>query len=358
MGRVDDGFPTEATSQLLYEHLDFLRAVDVFLDGVPAASLEEMRVGTAEVGVSGCHQVAILDALMDSNPLFLTGNTDTVYASGILDLDRDGPIVVQIPPGCGPGAVNDAWFRFVIDMGAPGPDRDEGGKYLIVPAGYSDPIPDGYFVAESPSSINWLILRGMLVDGKPDVAAGTFRDGLRIYPLAHADDPPSMDFVAVFGRQFNTIHANNAEFYDELAAVIEREPVGLIDAETRGLPASIGIRKGQSFAPDERVRAILDDASAVANGTARALAFHTRDPDAYIYENRAWKTAFVGGDYQWLRDQGEGGRNLDARTIFFYLATVNTPAMAWKMVGVGSPGRSLDSWARPWRRPTPRSALR
>jgi hypothetical protein len=30
------------------------------------------------------------------------------------------------------------------------------------------------------------------------------------------------------------------------------------------------------------------------------------------------------------------GRNLDARTMFFYVATVNTPAMAAKMVGKGS----------------------
>ena len=57
----------------------------------------------------------------------------------------------------------------------------------------------------------------------------------------------------------------------------------------------------------------------------------------YIYgEQSAWKTGFVGGDYRWLVDDGAGGRNLDARTLFFYVATVNTPAMAWKMVGVGS----------------------
>jgi hypothetical protein len=31
-----------------------------------------------------------------------------------------------------------------------------------------------------------------------------------------------------------------------------------------------------------------------------------------------------------------GGRNPDARTLFFYLATVNTPAMALRIPGVGS----------------------
>ena len=35
-------------------------------------------------------------------------------------------------------------------------------------------------------------------------------------------------------------------------------------------------------------------------------------------------------------DGGDGGRFLDARTLFFYIATVNTPAMVAKMVGLGS----------------------
>ena len=50
----------------------------------------------------------------------------------------------------------------------------------------------------------------------------------------------------------------------------------------------------------------------------------------------AGRPAFIGDDYRWLRDDGVGGRNLDARTLFFYVATVNTPAMALHIPGVGS----------------------
>ena len=332
----DDGFPTAATAELLYDHLDFLRGVEVFLSAVPAASLEAMRIGMEEVGVTACHQVGILDRLLDSAPLFLTGNTDTVYVSGILDLERDGPTVVEIPPGCGPTTVNDAWFRFITDMGRPGPDRGQGGTYLIVPAGYDGPVPDGYFVSESPSRVNWLILRGLLVDGKPDAPTENFHEGLRVYPLSRAGDPPAMEFISLSEKEFNTIHANDVSFFDELDAVIQREPLGLIDDEVRGLLASIGIVKGSPFKPDERMRALLTEAAAVANGTARAISFKTRDPEAYRYPDRRWKTAFVGNDYRWLNGDGVGGRNLDARTLFFYLATVNTPAMALHIPGVGS----------------------
>ncbi|MCZ8486316.1 hypothetical protein O9993_15840 [Vibrio lentus] len=64
----------------------------------------------------------------------------------------------------------------------------------------------------------------------------------------------------------------------------------------------------------------------MGNATARSLYFQPRDEKAYIYDDRLWKTAFIGKDYQWLVDKGEGGRNLDARTYFFYVATVNTPS--------------------------------
>ena len=331
-----DGFPTPETSALVYDHLDFLRGVEVFLNFLPAASLEAMRLGMVSLGAMAAHQVVILDRLLDSNPLFLTGNTDTVYVSGFLDLERDGPTVVEIPPGSGPGTVNDAFFRFVVDMGGPGPDRGQGGKYLIVRDDFDGDLPDGYFVARTPSSVNWLILRGFLRDGRPDSAVASFSGGLRVYPLSVAATPPAMEFISGSGREFNTIHANDATFFEEVAHVVEREPVGCIDPELLGLAASIGIRKGGAFAPDERMAPILAEAAAVGNATARAIAFDTRDEAAFIYPGSAWKTAFIGGDYRWLLDGGRNGRNLDARSLFFYIATVNTPAMAWRLVGLGS----------------------
>jgi len=349
----NDGRPTKETADKIYDHLLYLRAIEVFLNWMPAASLEAMRRGMVESNITEAHQVGITDELMDSNPLFLTGNTDTVYASAILDLERDGPTVVVIPPNCGPGTVNDAFFRFVVDMGAPGPDRGQGGKYLILPPDYEGlPISftdtnsivsvtaggktEPHYVVQSPSYINWLILRGFLVDGKPDASVKMFKEGLEIYPLKDAANPPEMEFFNISKAVLNTIHANNEEFYNELNHIIQKEPIGFIDPELRGLAAAIGIEKGKSFEPDAHGKAILKDAVAVGNATARAITLDLRDPDAFLYEGSQWKIAFLGGDYRWLRNGGIGGRYLDARTLFFYFATVNTPAMAAKMVGSGS----------------------
>jgi hypothetical protein len=66
------------------------------------------------------------------------------------------------------------------------------------------------------------------------------------------------------------------------------------------------------------------------------VSFRNRDPRAALYEGSQWRTGFVGTDYQWLDVDGVSGRGLDARTYFFYVATVNTPAMAAKLPGRGS----------------------
>ena len=346
--RFFDGMPDAATVEKLYDNLDLIRGVETFLNGIPASSVEGLRLGHIEMGVDASHKAIIFDKLLDSAPLMLTGNTDTVYCSVFLDLKKDGPTVVEIPRGAGPGTVNDAYFRFVTDMGAPGPDRGKGGKYLILPPDYKgnlnppvggmEAVVEGekYFVSKSTSYVNWLILRGFLVDGKPDAAAKMFESGLKVYPLSGKKNPPKMQFVSGSRKFFNTIHANNYDFYEELHAVVDREPVSMLEPELRGIFASIGIEKGKPFAPDERMKKILTEAVAIGNATARALSFRPRFKDAPVYPGSAWTNAFIGGSYQWLLDDGRGGRNMDARTLFFYQATVNTPAMVLKMVGLGS----------------------
>ena len=78
---------------------------------------------------------------MDAKSLFLTANADTVYFIGFIDLTK-GPMVFETPPGA-LGALDDMWWRWVTDFGVPGPDRGEGGKYLLLPPGYDGPVARG-----------------------------------------------------------------------------------------------------------------------------------------------------------------------------------------------------------------------
>ena len=115
--------------------------------------------------------------------------------------------------------------------------------------------------------------------------------------------------------------------------MVQHEPADFVEPETVGLFAAIGIKKGQPFAPDARMKATLTDAVAVGNATARAILFASRDERAKYYSDRQWFTGFIGGSSAF---ENHGERMLDARTLFHYYATGITPAMAAAKPGTGS----------------------
>ena len=339
-----DGYPDPGTVDKVYDNLDFIRGVEAFLNAMPGASLYAMREGLKSVGVYN-GTVGITETLMDSRTLFLTPNSETVYATTWLDL-RNGPLVVETPPNI-LGFLDDFWFKYIIDMGNAGPDKGKGGKFLVLPPGYKGKVPKGYFVAKSPTYGVWFAARGFLVKGDPKPAAASFKKHLRIYPLAKTAKRPTTRFVDLSGKAFNTIHANDAKFYEEVDHIVQEEPNAAQDPELLGQLASIGIVKGKPFAPDARMKKILDDAVAVGNATARAIIMVPRMDGAYLYPNSQWQTGFIGGSHEFQHDNV---RLLDARTRMFYYATGITPAMAIKMIGVGSQyaGIQRDAMGRPF----------
>jgi hypothetical protein len=325
-----DGFPDDATVQKVYDNLDFSRGVQAFMSGMPGASLVAMRTGFEKLGVIN-GTILIFEDRLDSKSLFLTGNTDSVYFSTWLNL-KAGPLVIESPPKV-LAFLDDSWFQYVTDIGNAGRDKGQGGKYLVLPPGYNGEVPEGYFVTRSRTYNLWLMGRGFAVNGDIKPAVESIRKKLRIYPLTQSKNPPETKFINGSGVEFNTVHSNDFSYFEELNEVVQEEPSEALDPERLGLFASIGIEKGKPFAPDARMKKILTAAAAVGNATSRAILFRTRMKDAYFFPNSAWMTTFAGG-YEFLSQPGV--RNLDARTMFHYYATGITPAMALKMVGVGS----------------------
>ena len=144
-----DGVPSEQTVQTLYDNLDRMRGVQTFLTGYPAVSAYALYNGPKAIGADRPNKIQIWKQMMDSKTLLLTGNTSTLYAVTTLDLKTDGATVIELPPGM-LGMLNSAWFKFVGNFGAAGQDKGKGGKYLIVPPGYTGTVPDGYFVLKPP----------------------------------------------------------------------------------------------------------------------------------------------------------------------------------------------------------------
>ena len=331
-----DGVPTKDTATLVQDYLLRARGVDAFLKGIPGASLQALRKGPVELGVDANGKVAIFDKLMDSHALFLTANTSTLYILPYINTkDANGPVVVEVPPMM-LGAFNDAWFRYVGDVGLAGPDRGKGGKYLVLPPAYEGEIPDGYNVVKPTTHALWLFMRGNISNGI-EPAVKNVKDHLKIYPLSEAADPKPCEYVSMSGKDFNTIHPNDFNFYIHLDHLVQEESDEMLDPETKGLFASIGIIKGKKFAPDAHTKEILTDAVAIANAAARANNYYpTGDLKmVYFYQDKPteWVMAYPGKNVFYNYD---GAFNTDARVFFHYTYTAVTPAMATPREGKGS----------------------
>ena len=130
-----------------------------------------------------------------------------------------------------------------------GPDGGQGGKYLFLPPGYAGKVPEGYFIYRCPTYSNWVVLR--VLGGVPAIKT------TRIYPLTEATAPEVNEFINIAEQVFNTVHANDFSFFEEVNELIQEEPTDALDAERTGQLAAIGLVVGQPFAPDARLRSIL-----------------------------------------------------------------------------------------------------
>jgi len=368
IGTLDfkEGAPSKAAADKVYDNLDFTYAYRAFMDNLRGVSIQAVRKGLQSIGVKD-NEVLVFEQLMDAKSLFLTANADTIYVMGSLDLSK-GPVVLETPPRF-LGAMQDAWFRWLIDLGAPGPDRGEGGKYLIVGPDYTRPLPEGgFFVARSrTNSIVWFGRSFLENHSDPKPVVEGIKKFTKVYPyevggvgtpvadflagkvkLGKITPPPPTVFHDGSGKVMNTIPPNDWSFYEMINEVVQKEPATSLDAELMGPIAAIGIIKGKPFAPDARMKKIMTDALAVANATSRTLFMSPRDPAWYYYPNSSWFNYLFLTGYEFETPIPEvtregvkpypptGYRTMDARTNFFYGITGITPGMAMRLTGIGS----------------------
>ena len=250
--RFFDGLPDEQTVQTVYDNLDFQRGVQAFLTAMPAAS--RSRDAHRHPNLRARQPDGAHHRVAGGLSLALPHRQHRDRLQRPLARHQGGPLVIEVPPHV-LGFIDDFWYRYVTDVGNVGPGQGQGGKYLLLPPDYNGDVPDGYYVLHSRTYGNWMFFRGFIEDGDLRPAVESAKGHLRVYPLDQAANPPAMNFVNISGAVFNTIHANDASFFDEVAAVVQEEPLEAADPETRGLLAAIGIRKGKPFAPDARMQA-------------------------------------------------------------------------------------------------------
>ncbi|MFE8595917.1 DUF1254 domain-containing protein [Archangium violaceum] len=328
----EHGFPTPDTARSIYDEQDFHRAVEAYRFFYPTVSMEGIFNGNRQLGIEDGKGLVVLAA--GPRHVAFTANSDTPYATGALDLRAMGPVVVDVPPGPFIGLINDHHQRWILDMGIPGPDAGKGGKYLVLPPGFTGDVPTGHHVARSLTYKILLALRALPIDGGTAGAMNALRQ-VKVHSLSNP--AAVLPYTDITTRSLDATPLrweDNLEYWRRLHTIIDAEPALAEFRPMYGVLAALGLVKGKGFSPGERMQRILETAARVGLEQMRVEGFASQRADRKVWEARQWE--WIGlvpdnGDFE-TRDY----LDLQARDRWFVQAIVASPAMFRRKVGFGS----------------------
>ena len=324
----DHGLPTEETVAQLFDDLDFQRACQAYLWGLPLVAMAEWQRANANIFAARSGDIVIYDNYRDKLGI-LTANATTPYLISFVNLAETGPLVVDLPAGPNASSVLDFWQRSITDMGQTGPDKGEGGKYLIVGPGQTEPADAaGYLVFHSTTMNVWPGFRAL--DPGPGKAQQWTRQ-VRIYPYSQRNSPPEQRFLTPGGKAWQQTQSRGITYWERLAGIINQEPVQERDRIMMALLKPLGIEKGKPFQPDARQKRILEEAALVGEAMAKANSFDKRFAGSRYRPETHWDYVIA---VDWTHE-AEFYRQLDELSAYCYEATATTKGMANASVGVG-----------------------
>ena len=246
------------------------RAVEAVIWGMPAVNFDLMLQAMIGSAKGKPNQIVYWSRLPDWKNQTLTPNPDVIYLMPFFNTKDVGPMVLEIPPaddGVINGTIMDAWQVPLEDVGPAGVDKGKGGKYLILPPGYKDKVPDGYIALPSANYQGYALLRSILRSGSDaDVAkAVDYAKRIKLYPLSQVANPPATTFVDAIDVVYDSTIPYDLRFFQSLDRVVQMEPWLPRDKLMIDMLKSIGIEKGKRLNPDAKTQDILKSAAREAH---------------------------------------------------------------------------------------------
>ncbi|WP_202312284.1 DUF1254 domain-containing protein [Mesorhizobium sp. L-8-10] len=325
--KFENGYPTQETVQKLYDEMDFQRASQAYLWGIPAVGLNEWR--RAHYDVFGGKSGEMLTYFDFAEKLgILTPNYTTPYIATFIDLKETGPFVVEVPAGLIAGMIMDNWQRVLADLGVVGPDKGHGGKYLIMPPGYGPVEAPGYFVVQATSRDVFAGFRLIGEDKEKEIAK--LVPQIKTYPWTVESTGEPISARAAGDKPWSQMPPRGMAYWDSLNELVQRNPVDDRDRLILAQLKFLGIERGQPFKPDERQSKILADAALVGEAMAKANTVDKRVEPPF-WEGTNWKHALVVS----IDQRANTYDQLDERAAWFYEAVAISKAMLTETPGVG-----------------------
>lgn len=329
----EKGYPDVDTVKEVKDTQDFQRAVAAYRFWYPTISFEGIFNGSREQNIKDNESIAIMMATPAGRAF--TPNADTPYASAVLDL-KNGPMVIEVPPGPFIGLVNDHNQGWILDLGLPGPVGAKGGKHLILPPDYKGNTSPDYHVGKSLTNKVFLALRVLPENGDQQAALAKLKD-LKIYPYSNAENPKLLKVVDLSAKKMDMTSLrweDNIEYWNQLKKIVDAEPQTPEFQFMYGELANLGIVKGKDFKPDSRMKSLLEEAAREGLKQMLVSAFGSQRPERIVWKDRKWEWAGLIPDRE--NFVSKSGLDMDARDRWFAQAIVTSPAMFKHSEGAGS----------------------
>jgi len=255
--------------------------------GMAAVNFEVMR---STLAADARNEFVFWSQLLDWRNQTLTPNPDLIYYMAFLDVGVDGPMVIDIPPGSDDhvlnGSICNVWQVPLEDVGRFGADEGRGARYLIVPPGYDNDLPDGFLVLRSDTNGVYALLRSVLTERTQTAldAGLDYCSGIQIYPLAASGNPPTTPRRDLHDQLVDTRIPYDIRFWEALHRVVQNEPWLARDRPFAEMLHSLGIAKGTPFTPDAQLTTILEQALLDAHEWIRQI-YESEPP---FFEARQW----------------------------------------------------------------------
>lgn len=255
--------PAKGVEQRMLER----RAVDAVIWGMPIVSLDAMRQAYFRDGNAKYGDIIWWPKGNAWKNQSLTPNTSVRYLYMFFNTKDDGPIVLDLPPATTGsallGTMADAWQVPLTDIGVEG----KGGKYLVLPPGYTGEVPTGYIALRPKTYNTFTTIRSILASRSADDErkGDVLVQQIKTYPLAKAGNPPAQRFVDMTDTLYDGLVHYDESIYTSLARILNEEPAQPEDLQMMGMLLPLGIEKGREFKPDAATTAQLKAAAAGAH---------------------------------------------------------------------------------------------
>jgi hypothetical protein len=281
--QLEESYLTPSSIQALNDQLNLQRAIEVYQWSLSLNTFGMWYSAHYEV-----YKASDLDFVeyksFNEKAGIVTANSSTPYIITWLDLSKTGPIVIDYPAGPSAGAIMSFFQLSIADLGFTGPDKGQGGKYLIVPPSFDVSLLDtsGYFLVNATTNKLFIGTRFLSSDeSKNNGMKASFLVG------KYGEDLKPAKFISNSEKRFRGHPFRGLKYFELLHGIIQNEPVAEEDKIFNTYMKYLGIENGKSFNPTDAQKKIFIEAANLGELMCRANQIKPRQDQPY-YENSAW----------------------------------------------------------------------